>query len=103
MPPALFFILQLPFTRLAYIIFPIAVANGVISGAFAFCKCLEALSTCLSLINHRADILYDCMHYALVYVYVNMGPIDHYAFQVAPYEAAELHAGNEEIPSCSSL
>jgi len=47
MPPALFFILQLPFTRLAYIIFPIAVANGVISGAFAF------------------YILYDCMHYAL--------------------------------------
>jgi len=38
MPPALFFSLQAPFTRLAYIIFPTAVANGIISGAFAFCE-----------------------------------------------------------------
>lgn len=37
MPPILFFSLQLPFTQLAYIIFPTAVANGIISGAFAFC------------------------------------------------------------------
>ncbi|KAJ7057832.1 hypothetical protein C8F01DRAFT_324686 [Mycena amicta] len=47
MPPILFFSLQAPFTRLAHILFPAAVANGVISGAFAF------------------YILYDLMHYAL--------------------------------------
>jgi 4-hydroxysphinganine ceramide fatty acyl 2-hydroxylase len=47
MPPPLFFILQLPFTQLAYVIFPVAVANGIISGSFTF------------------YILYDCMHYAL--------------------------------------
>ncbi|GLB39152.1 putative ceramide hydroxylase involved in the alpha-hydroxylation of sphingolipid-associated very long chain fatty acids [Lyophyllum shimeji] len=47
MPPALFFILQTPFTRLAHMIFPAPIANGIISGAFTF------------------YILYDCMHYAL--------------------------------------
>ena len=38
MPPPLFFILQLPFTQLAYVLFPVAVANGIISGSFTFCK-----------------------------------------------------------------
>ncbi|CAK5272276.1 unnamed protein product [Mycena citricolor] len=47
MPPLLFTVLQAPFTRLAHILFPAAVANGIISGAFAF------------------YILYDVMHYAL--------------------------------------
>ncbi|KAJ7336273.1 hypothetical protein DFH08DRAFT_285396 [Mycena albidolilacea] len=47
MPPALFGALQAPFTALAHKLFPAAVANGIISGAFAF------------------YILYDCMHYAL--------------------------------------
>ncbi|KAF8601551.1 fatty acid-2 hydroxylase [Ceratobasidium sp. AG-I] len=47
MPPPLFAALSFPFTRLAYAVFPVAVANGVISGAFAF------------------YVLYDCMHYAL--------------------------------------
>ncbi|KAL7418698.1 fatty acid alpha-hydroxylase [Cryptotrichosporon argae] len=47
MPPTLFFILETPFTKLAHVVFPKAVANGVIAGAFAF------------------YILYDCMHYAL--------------------------------------
>ncbi|KII91200.1 hypothetical protein PLICRDRAFT_105152 [Plicaturopsis crispa FD-325 SS-3] len=47
MPPILFGALQMPFTRLAHNVFPAAVANGIISGAFTF------------------YILYDCMHYAL--------------------------------------
>lgn len=48
MPPILFFALSYPFTRLAHIVFPTAaMANGVISGAFAMYVC------------------YDCMHYAL--------------------------------------
>jgi len=47
MPPTLFFVLQLPFTQLAYVLFPVAMANGIIAGAFTF------------------YILYDCMHYAL--------------------------------------
>lgn len=45
MPPTLFFILQLPFTNLAHILFPAAVANGIICGAFT------------------AYICYDCFHY----------------------------------------
>ncbi|KAF8873462.1 oxidoreductase [Mucidula mucida] len=47
MPPVLFTVLQFPFTQLAYKLFPVAVANGVIAGAFTF------------------YVLYDCMHYAL--------------------------------------
>ncbi|KAF7761528.1 hypothetical protein Agabi119p4_9520 [Agaricus bisporus var. burnettii] len=47
MPPLLFFTLQLPFTQLAYVLFPVAMANGIISGSFTF------------------YILYDCMHYGL--------------------------------------
>jgi 4-hydroxysphinganine ceramide fatty acyl 2-hydroxylase len=38
MPPLLFFVLEWPFTRLAYAIFPLPVANGVISGAFGMCE-----------------------------------------------------------------
>jgi 4-hydroxysphinganine ceramide fatty acyl 2-hydroxylase len=38
MPPILFAALQFPFTRLAYVLFPTAVANGIISGSFAFCQ-----------------------------------------------------------------
>ncbi|KAI0065255.1 fatty acid-2 hydroxylase [Artomyces pyxidatus] len=47
MPPVLFFILSFPMTRLAHFLFPPAVANGTISGAFAF------------------YVLYDMMHYAM--------------------------------------
>lgn len=38
MPPLLFTVLQAPFTKLAHTIFPAAVANGIISGSFAFCE-----------------------------------------------------------------
>ncbi|ORX34789.1 hypothetical protein BD324DRAFT_653047 [Kockovaella imperatae] len=47
MPPTLFLALETPFTRLAHIIFPAPVANGIIAGSFTF------------------YMLYDCMHYAL--------------------------------------
>jgi hypothetical protein len=38
MPPTLFFILETPFTQLAHALFPRAVANGIIAGAFTFCE-----------------------------------------------------------------
>jgi 4-hydroxysphinganine ceramide fatty acyl 2-hydroxylase len=47
MPPLLFFVLETPFTKLAHVLFPKAMANGIIAGAFTF------------------YIGYDCMHYAL--------------------------------------
>jgi 4-hydroxysphinganine ceramide fatty acyl 2-hydroxylase len=47
MPPILFFTLSYPFTQLGHLIFPKAIANGIIAGAYTF------------------YILYDCMHYAL--------------------------------------
>lgn len=66
MPPLLFGVLQAPFTRLAHKVFPPAYANGIISGAFAFCPSrLSFLAsfdlTCLS----SPDVLYDIGHYAL--------------------------------------
>jgi 4-hydroxysphinganine ceramide fatty acyl 2-hydroxylase len=42
MPPLLFFALSYPFTNLAHAVFPTAMANGVISGAFVFCKLLSS-------------------------------------------------------------
>jgi 4-hydroxysphinganine ceramide fatty acyl 2-hydroxylase len=47
MPPILFTALQYPFTQLAYKLFPVWTANGIISGAFAF------------------YVVYDCFHYAM--------------------------------------
>ncbi|KAI9618887.1 hypothetical protein H4Q26_012141 [Puccinia striiformis f. sp. tritici PST-130] len=47
MPPILFAALSHPFTRLAYVLFPVPYANAIISGAFTF------------------YVLYDCTHYAL--------------------------------------
>nr|ODN96597.1 oxidoreductase [Cryptococcus depauperatus CBS 7855] len=47
MPPLLFIALQTPFTRLAHLIFPTAIANGIISGSFAM------------------YVVYDLGHYAL--------------------------------------
>ena len=37
MPPLLFAALSIPFTRLAYALFPTAMANGVIAGSYTFC------------------------------------------------------------------
>lgn len=78
MPPVLFFTLQAPFTTLAHAIFPTAVANGIISGSFAFCKRLITADIYHVLINQHADILYDCMHYALVTISMNLRCSDHY-------------------------
>jgi hypothetical protein len=64
MPPALFAALQFPFTRLGYVLFPTAIANGIIAGSFTFC----AFSTCQNSFHSTddslEDVLYDCMHYA---------------------------------------
>lgn len=45
MPPFLFAALQAPFTRLAHILFPAAMANGIISGSFTFCEFGSMLSS----------------------------------------------------------
>lgn len=47
MPPLLFFVLETPFTKLAHVLFPKAIANGIISGAFFM------------------YVMYDMGHYAL--------------------------------------
>ena len=65
MPPVLFTVLSFPFTRLAYILFPVPMANGVISGAFAFCKNHNSSTTIPKFTQtYFLDVLYDCMHYA---------------------------------------
>ena len=38
MPPLLFLMLSFPMTQLAHVVFPTAMANGTISGAFVFCE-----------------------------------------------------------------
>lgn len=40
MPPVLFAALSYPFTQLAHLLFPAAMANGIIAGAFVFCEYL---------------------------------------------------------------
>ena len=66
MPPLLFGALQLPFTRLGYILFPTPIANGIISGAFTFCELCHHFV--LFQPHHLLDVVYDCMHYAYVYL-----------------------------------
>ena len=43
MPPLLFVVLSTPMTKLAHMIFPTAMANGVIAGSFTFCECARLL------------------------------------------------------------
>ena len=65
MPPTLFAALQFPFTQLAYKLFPVAMANGIIAGAFTFCACRP--SSWRPQLTFLTDVLYDCMHYAYVH------------------------------------
>lgn len=65
MPPLLFFVLETPFTKLAHFLFPKAIANGIISGAFAF------------------YIFYDCCHYALHHT-----RLPHYLAELKRYHLA---------------
>ncbi len=43
MPPVLFTFLSTPMTQLAHLLFPTAMANAVIAGAFVFCMSSCAL------------------------------------------------------------
>ena len=72
MPPALFTMLQAPFTKLAHTIFPTAIANGIISGAFAFCESPRFLfKTRLFIILNRRSIRHDtlCVRSCELHVY----------------------------------
>ena len=76
MPPTLFAALSIPFTRLAYILFPAAMANGVISGAYTFCKPPYTYSSVLQTLTlPLKDVLYDCMHYAWVLSFKTLGKL----------------------------
>lgn len=63
MPPVLFAALSYPFTRLAHFLFPAAVANGIIAGAYVFCECYAGAVVC-TIYTRILDVLYDVMHYA---------------------------------------
>lgn len=62
MPPFMFAALSFPMTQLAHTLFPPAMANGVIAGAFSFCELCRVFLIFLA--ELRLDVLYDCMHYA---------------------------------------
>ena len=65
MPPILFCVLSYPFTQLGYALFPAAITNGLIAGAFAFCEFIPLSWVGPSGAEHSVDVLYDCTHYAL--------------------------------------
>jgi sterol desaturase/sphingolipid hydroxylase (fatty acid hydroxylase superfamily) len=75
MPPTLFLALETPFTNLAHLIFPKAIANGIIAGAFTF------------------YILYDCMHFALHHT-----RLPQYMAEMKRYHLAH-HYKSESCPS----
>ena len=80
MPPTLFLALETPFTNLAHLIFPKAVANGIISGAFTF------------------YILYDCMHYALHHTRLPQYMAEMKRYHLAHHYKSELlHAVFTEV------
>ena len=61
MPPTLFFLLSFPVTQLAHALFPAALANGAISGAFVFCK-LRVYFLCVSLtLNMQTSSMIQCI------------------------------------------
>lgn len=63
MPPLLFSVLSYPMTRLAHVLFPTAMANAVIAGAFVFCT-LSSPIICPGFDRILLDVLYDITHYA---------------------------------------
>jgi 4-hydroxysphinganine ceramide fatty acyl 2-hydroxylase len=54
MPPPLFIFLSTPFTRLGHALFPAAIANGIIAGAFTFCK--STIRSYISIVLMRSQI-----------------------------------------------
>lgn len=64
MPPVLFAALSYPFTQLAHALFPASYANGIIAGAFVFCKSPRCSVENQRLSLSLPDVFYDCMHYA---------------------------------------
>ena len=106
MPPVLFFSLSFPFTRLGYLLFPTAIANGIISGAFAFCEFRVSVhyeSSTLTL-HFLVDVLYDCMHYAYVFCsfFLSEALIPS-PRQLASYATTGVHARDEEVPPRAPL
>jgi hypothetical protein len=116
MPPTLFFILETPFTQLAHVIFPKAMANGVITGAFAFCKSrqvfhwgrcspgfeahrvtLFSFSLCFCYdgrptTDDRTDVLYDMVHYFSHHMRVSEGYLaDMKKYHLAHHYQSESH------------
>jgi len=73
MPPLLFLTLETPFTKLAHLIFPAGVANGIIAGGFTF------------------YILYDCMHYALHHTRLPKYLADMKRYHLAHHYKSESH------------
>lgn len=63
MPPLLLSVLSYPFTRLAYLLFPIPWANCIIAGSFTYCEC--PLNPIVLFSHQPTDVFYDCTHYAL--------------------------------------
>jgi hypothetical protein len=110
MPPTLFFILETPFTQLAHVIFPKAMANGVITGAFAFCKSEPFHScqgACLSLFAESQAHRASC--FCFIFVMADDRPpnrrtIRHGTLLFAPHEGVRgVLGGYEKVSLGASL
>ncbi|KAH8116118.1 fatty acid-2 hydroxylase [Phellopilus nigrolimitatus] len=73
MPPLMFTALSVPFTRLAYMLFPTAVANGIISGSYTFYHFKSFLSNFNTSLHHTSLPLYmrEMKKYHLAHHYKN--------------------------------
>ena len=56
MPPPMFAALAFPMTRLGYLLFPVHIANGMISGAFTFCMFPSSFQNKVLTITSRRPI-----------------------------------------------
>lgn len=85
MPPTLFFMLETPFTKLAHVLFPKAMANGIIAGAFTF------------------YMLYDCMHYALHHTRLPQYMAEMKRYHLAHHYKSESRINDRPLAETSKL
>lgn len=99
MPPPMFAALSFPMTRLAYLLFPVNFANGIISGSFTFCMCPSTLQNRM-LTMSRCPVR---LHALCVSPPNSSSRLLLKPSKITSHEVATIHARDEEISLGSSL
>ena len=106
MPPALFTFLSYPMTRLAHLLFPTAMANAVIAGAFVFCEsdviCVHVRCSCCFRSVSRCRLRCYALRVSLRSLHSTV-PVLTRCQQPSPHETPGVCQGNEEVPPGSPL